>query len=437
MTGTATWAARRCHEGMTRLLTGATAAALALLAIAVPAGAANPDPPAASTSAPDAVTLDAATLKGSVTPNGAATTYRFEYGTSDSYGLGTSERDAGSGTDPVAVSVPVAGLTSDTTYHVRLVATNAAGVTRTTDRTFRTTAPTRAAGVSTSSATTVRADSAVLRGALDPRGQSTTYRFEYGTTKKYGSLTPEVTASWAGSKSVRAAISGLAPYTTYHYRLVATGPAGTSRGGNRSLRTLRAPTGITLTATPGTVDWGAKVTIAGQVLGTGVGGTSLSVQRTDFPFTRGFWVPRNFSAGRDARFSTTIGPLWETTRLQLATRTTTVARSQVLTVGVRVRVGVRRQPAGRRAVVLTGVIRPAVPQAARVSVQRRTLAGVWVPVARTSVAPLAGNRSRYRVRTPRTRRTSQVRVVVLPNDGGAHAAGMSRALSVRGSARAR
>ena len=424
--------------GMTRLLTGATAAALCLLALAVPAGAANPDPPAASTSAPDALTLSTATLKGSVTPNGAATTYRFEYGTSDSYGLTTSERDAGAGTDPVAVTVPVTGLTSDTTYHVRIVATNSAGVTRSTDRTFRTAAPIRAAGVSTSSATAVRGDSAVLRGALDPRGQSTTYRFEYGKTTKYGSLTPETAASWAGSKTVSATISGLAPYTTYHYRLVATGPAGTTRGGDRSLRTLRAPTGITLSATPNPVDWGAKVTIAGQVLGTGVGGTSVSVQRTDFPFTRGFWVPRNFSAGKDARFSTTIGPLWETTRLQLVTRTTTVARSQVLTVGVRVRDGVRRQPAGRRAVVLTGVIRPAVPQSARVSVQRRTLAGVWVPVARTSATALAGNRSRYRVRTARARRTSQVRVVVLPNDGGAHEAGVSRALAVRGaSARAR
>lgn len=421
-------------RGMTRLLTGATAAALAFLALTGPAHAANPDPPAASTSAPDALTLSTATLKGSVTPNGGPTTYRFEYGTSDSYGLATSERDAGSGTVPVAVSVPVTGLTSDTTYHVRLVATNPAGVTRSTDRTFRTTAPTRAPGASTSSATAVRADSALLRGSLDPRGQSTTYRFEYGTTTKYGSLTPEVAASWSGSKTVSATIGGLAPYTTYHYRLVATSAAGTTRGSDRSLRTLRAPTGFAVTATPARVDWGAKVTIAGQVLGTGVGGTSISVQRTDFPFTRGFWVPRNFSAGKDARFSTTIGPLWEATRLQLVTRTTNVAKSQVLTIGVRVRVGVRRQPGGRRAVVLTGVIRPAVPDAARVSVQRRTLAGVWVPVARTSVSALAGNRSRYRVRTPRARRTSQVRVVVLPNDGGAHDAGVSRELPVRGSA---
>ena len=106
------------------------------------------------------------------------------------------------------------------------------------------------------------------------------------------------------------------------------------------------------------------------MLGTGVGGTSLAVQRTDFPFTRGFWVPRTFSARAGRAFSTTVGPLWETTRLQLVTRTTNVASSPVVTIGVRVRVGVRRQAAGRRAVVLSGVVRPAVPRA-RVSVQRR------------------------------------------------------------------
>ena len=85
------------------------------------------------------------------------------------------------------MSVPVTGLTSDTTYHVRVVATNAAGVTRGLDRTFRTLAPARAAGVSTSSATLrPRRPPALLRGSLDPRGQETTYRFEYGTTTKYG-----------------------------------------------------------------------------------------------------------------------------------------------------------------------------------------------------------------------------------------------------------
>ena len=92
----------------------------------------------------------------------------------------------------------------------------------------------------------MKAATATLAGSLDARGQKTTYRFEYGTSTKYGKTTPDTAAEWSGSKAVTAAIAGLAPYTTYHFRLVATNATGTTRGSDRSFRTLRAPTSITL-----------------------------------------------------------------------------------------------------------------------------------------------------------------------------------------------
>ncbi len=413
-----------------RLLALLLAIAVLTGALAASAGAANPEPPAATTSAATEITLNGATLNATVDPQGAATTYRFEYGTSDSYGLATAEKDAGSGDNPVKVSVPVTGLTSDTTYHLRIVATNAAGITRSSDRTFRTLPTARAPAVSTSSAGSVKANTTTLRGSLDPRSQKTTYRFEFGLTKSYGATTPDGSAEGSGSRTVTAPITGLTPYTTYHYRLVATNATGTTRGGDRSFRTLRAPTSITLGATANPITWGDKVTLTGQVLGSGVGGTSVAVQRSDFPFARGFWVPKSFSVKSDGRFTTTVGPLWETTRLQLVTRSTNVATSPIAQIAVRVRVGVRRSSAGRRGVILAGAIRPAVPQA-RVSVQRRTLAGVWVRIAGARVTALPGNRSRYRILARRARRASEVRVVVLPNDGGAHDAGISRTLQLR------
>ena len=418
---------------MTRRLLPLVLTVLAFAAVlAGPASAANPLPPTATSGSATSVTLTGATLTATVDPQGASTSYHFEYGTSDSYGLSTSDRDAGSGTGAVSVSVPVTGLTSDTTYHARIVATNAAGVTRGSDKTFKTLAPAKAPTVSTGSARSVKADGATLTGALDPAGQPTTFHFEYGTSTRYGVSTPDATADGTGSRTVSSAIGGLVAYTTYHYRLVATNPSGTVRGKDRTLRTLRAPTGVTFTAGVNPVSWGDKVTLTGKVLGTGVGGTSVAVQRSDFPFTRGFWIPRSFSAKSDGSFSTSIGPLWETTRLQLVTRSTTVVSSPVVTIGVRVRVGVRRQAApGRRAVVLSGVVRPAVPQG-RVSVQRLTVAGVWVPVARAHFSALTGNRSRYRIRVPRARRTAQVRVVAVPNDNGGHELGISRTLQVRG-----
>jgi hypothetical protein len=56
-------------------------------------------------------------------------------------------------------------------------------------------------------------------------------------------------------------------------------------------------------------------------------------------------------------------------------------------------------------------------------------------VARTGVSPLPGERSRYTVSVPRARRASVVRAVVLPNDGGAHARGVSRELRIGGRGR--
>ena len=111
------------------------------LAAAAPALAANPVPPAVTTGAVKDVTQTTATLTGSVDPKGTATTYHVEYGTSDSYGLSTAEKSAGSASGSTDVEAAVTGLTNATTYHYRVVATNSAGVTRGVDRTFATASP--------------------------------------------------------------------------------------------------------------------------------------------------------------------------------------------------------------------------------------------------------------------------------------------------------
>ena len=102
-------------------------------------------PPTAATNPAAAVTDVGATLAGSVDPKGAPTTYRFEYGTTTTYGTSTATAGAGSGSGSVAVGASVSGLAPATTYHYRVVASNAAGVAHGGDRTF-TTAPASAAG---------------------------------------------------------------------------------------------------------------------------------------------------------------------------------------------------------------------------------------------------------------------------------------------------
>src|SRR5215218_1834087 len=90
--------------------------------------AANPDPPVAVTGSATDITQTSATLTGTVDPNGAATTYHFEYSTDPAFASFTKAPDpdasAGSGDDPVSVSTSVNGLQPDTTYYFRLVAAN-------------------------------------------------------------------------------------------------------------------------------------------------------------------------------------------------------------------------------------------------------------------------------------------------------------------------
>lgn len=80
--------------------------------------------PSASTGSASNVTSSGATLNGTVNPNGTATYYYFEYGTSPGYGATTAEVYAGSGKSAIAVSANLTGLSASTTYYFQLVAFN-------------------------------------------------------------------------------------------------------------------------------------------------------------------------------------------------------------------------------------------------------------------------------------------------------------------------
>jgi virginiamycin B lyase len=96
-----------------------------------------------------------------------------------------------------------------------------------------------APGAVTDPATQIGASDAMLAGTVTPRSQATTYNFDWGLTAAYGSSTATATAgSGASAQSVTAVISGLAPATTYHFRLVATNAAGTTLGADQSFATV-------------------------------------------------------------------------------------------------------------------------------------------------------------------------------------------------------
>jgi hypothetical protein len=96
----------------------------------------TPARPGASTGVVRDVGLNAATLTGSVDPNSASTSYKFEYGLTTAYGSSSATQSAGGGTRAVAVSARIGGLTAGKRYHYRIAATNSLGTTRGGDHSF-------------------------------------------------------------------------------------------------------------------------------------------------------------------------------------------------------------------------------------------------------------------------------------------------------------
>lgn len=133
----------------------------------------------------------------------------------------------------------VEGLVPNLSYELRAVAFNDF-VRNPSDPVTVTTEPV-APEVSTSGATDVKETSAVLNGSINPIGLPTTYHFEYGTTTAYGSRIPVGIEAVAGAghapKRFSRGITGLAPNTTYHFRLVASNSSGTTEGNDRTFTT--------------------------------------------------------------------------------------------------------------------------------------------------------------------------------------------------------
>jgi hypothetical protein len=116
-----------------------TARTLATLtvALALPCAAQAASAPTVTTGGAANVTPVSVRLTGTVDPNGATTTYQFQYGPTIAYGAATPEATV-SGDGKKTVTFDVVGLAPATRYHYRLIATNARGVARGGDKTFRT-----------------------------------------------------------------------------------------------------------------------------------------------------------------------------------------------------------------------------------------------------------------------------------------------------------
>src|SRR5208283_2993697 len=215
-----------------------------------------PNAPTVVTKAATSVTQTTATLTATVNPNGGnVTKCEFEYGETISYGKTASCSSLpGSGTSPVEVSAAVTGLTANTTYHFRIVASNAGGEGKGSDEALKT-AP-NPPTVVTKAATSVTQTTATLTATVNPNGGNVTKcEFEYGETISYGKTASCTSLPGSGTSpvAVSAAITGLTANTTYHFRISATNTIGTSKGSDETFKTppaVTAPAVVTKAASP-------------------------------------------------------------------------------------------------------------------------------------------------------------------------------------------
>lgn len=196
-------------------------------------------PPSVTTSNATSIAINAATLNGSVNPNGQTTTVKFRYGLTTNYNLTVSVSGTFSGSSTQAVSANLTGLTPGTTYHFAVTATNNSGSVTGLENTFTTASIVLAAPtVTTAGVSGVTTNTATLNATVNPNNQSTTAQFLYGLTTNYN-LTAAVTGTFTGgsAQAVSAAISNLVPATTYHFTITATNNSGSVTGLDQTFTT--------------------------------------------------------------------------------------------------------------------------------------------------------------------------------------------------------
>ena len=263
--------------------------------------------------------------------------------------------------------------------------------------------------------------SATLTGNVNPNGVATTYYFQYGTTTAYGARTPS-TGVGKGTATVAAAaqVTGLAPNTRYHYRVIAHNADGTDAGADRTFKTPRQPLGLALNASPNPIVFGGATTLSGNLSGTGNAGKAVQLQQNAFPFTSGFANVGNAQitdAQGNFAFTVLTVPLTTQYRVLVASSPSIVSPIATVSVEVLVRTSVTHRHVRRgRKVRFSGTVRPAatnVPLAIqKLASNHRT----WVTISGSITRPRTSSRVVYG-KTIRIRRGGSYRVYVGASGG--------------------
>ncbi len=216
--------------------------------------------------------------------------------------------------------------------------------------------------VVTGGTSNVTYSSAILYGFVNARGQATNYFFQYGTTKGYGAQSPLAPAG-NGTITIRVsqAITGLQPFTTYHYRIIAVGSGGAKTGADRAFTTPKVPLSLAIVGAPNPVVFGNPFLVEGNLSGTGGGSHEIVLQVNTFPFLGGFKNVGNPEiTNATGGFSFPFLGLNENAQLRVVTVGKPLVVSPVVTELVAVRVSFHVRRAAKRGYVrFYGTVAPA------------------------------------------------------------------------------
>jgi uncharacterized protein (TIGR02145 family)/uncharacterized repeat protein (TIGR02059 family) len=187
------------------------------------------------------ITSSGSSLNGTVNANYLSTTVTFEYGATTSYGQTVlANQSPVTGNSITNVSAIIASLTTGTTYHFRVMATNSLGTTNGNDLSFTTNYDLPI--LSTTSISEISTRGAKSGGSISSVGGTPVIaRGVCWSINSDPTNNDSKTIDGSGGGSYASSLVGLSPNTNYFVRAYATNSAGTSYGNQLSFQTLTIP----------------------------------------------------------------------------------------------------------------------------------------------------------------------------------------------------
>lgn len=248
--------------------------------------------------------------------------------------------------------------------------------------------------------------SARLNGSVNPKGQQTSYSFDYGPSTSYGTNTGAVSAG-AGTTTVHASadLGGLQPATTYHFRIVAANASGTTAGSDRTFTTHGAALQYGLHAGAPAIVYGTPVVLSGTLKGQNSAGRELVLQGRRSPYHGSFAIVAGpVTSSSSGAYSFRLAALAASTQFRVAPTDGLAGPSREQTITVAPKITTRMStghPRRGEVVLFSGAVRPA-HDGSRFAIQR--LAGRrWVTIAGGVTRHAHGGVSTYAKRVRITR----------------------------------